>query len=241
MWKKRQNSNNVIADDVMMNSDNEMVRSVVEQELRQQGVAVVTPGKMKTTSSVSSPTTTILPTQEAITPNNSQVFMDSSEPDECYDLSEEELYELLKEVEEEIRRNEEELLEEVLEQERCQQEEIEQQIAEFEEWEESLAMHEMNPKECVICPICCESMLQRSCNKTFCPNEACPLQLDDNQGLSLAELKERLRLAFEDHSHHCGGTLIFEMGRSGKNLDSTQDKQTLVGSCHYCSSSFKIT
>ena len=164
----------------------------------------------------------------------------SSDMTQEYVISEEELYDLLQEVEEEMRRSEEELLEDVVEQERCQQEEIDQQIAEYEEWEDSVALHDLkNEEDCVLCPICCESMLQRSSPQgtVSCPNDACKLRLGScSRDLPLAELKERLRLAFEGHSVQCSGTLTFEMlptnSESGECMQ--QESHQLVGSCHRC-------
>lgn len=157
-----------------------------------------------------------------------------------YALSEEELYDLMQEVEEEIRRSEEELLEEVLEQERCQQADLEQQIADYEEWEESVAMHDMGVDERVVCPICCESVLHKATSQpVFCPNEACPLQLQD-ENLTLSELKNRLRLAFEEHSHQCHGTLSFELLGSGSE-DCMEANHHLFGSCQLCHKILRIS
>ena len=125
---------------------------------------------------------------------------------------------------------------------------------------------EQQQQQQVVCPICCESMLQQSSslggkyyddNSIVCPNEACPFRLgaapapptlygselvgqQQQSTVSLAELKERLRRAFENHSVRCGqGTLTFEMQPIAPERLSAGE--CLVGSCQQCDVRLSIT
>lgn len=254
IWRKRQQHQPQNIDNNSNSNEITMVRTVVEQELRQQGVAVVSPGlfgKSTGGSSYYDHQNNQSPISSGVHPSSPTTgYTDAVE--EEYALSEEELYELLQEVEEEMRRSEEELLEEVLEQERCQQEEMEQQIADYEEWEES---HCCDQDECVICPICCEGVLKKSSagSTIYCGSnnnntmDACSwqqeLKIGRGQDLSLAELKERLRVAFEEHSYQCcsSGTLTFELRPGEENIDSMEEIcHHLIASCHHCDVTSRI-
>ena len=130
----------------------------------------------------------------------------------------------------------------------CQEEDIEQQIAQYEQWQFSLSAASCREEEHVICPLCWEGMLRQSPAENgviFCPNEACPLKLqqqsssrlsqhglsnDRQYGISLTDLKERLRLAFEGHSMRCSGPLTFELQPTTDFMDATGD--TGDGGCH---------
>lgn len=80
-----------------------------------------------------------------------------------------------------------------------------------------------------------------------CLNETCRFQLQqpgqgNQQFISLTELKERLRLAFEEHSFRCSGTLTFELQTGSESLIIGRGESSrLVGSCRECDASFDIT
>lgn len=138
------------------------------------------------------------------------------------------------------------MLEEVLEQERWQELEIQAEIAHYQEWEDQLP-DELPDEECVICPICWESMLRQSPKNgdIICPSDACQFKFRQlahpQQGLLLVELKERLRLALENHSVRCHGSLIFELQRTdNKVMGNLQDSCSLVGTCHTCGAVLSI-
>ncbi|CAB9506326.1 expressed unknown protein [Seminavis robusta] len=238
IWRKRQQQQPTLTND-----DDMMARSLVEQELRQQGVSIVTPRKASTVSSVDA-LNYGLTTENRTNPAAQPCSMMADEEEHGFSISEQELDELLQEVEEELRRNEEELLEEMLEEERCQQEDMALQIAEYEEWQNTSNNTSMDEEEFVICPLCCESMLvqqqqqqqyssqsHQPTNMTIaCPNDTCHFQITSTMGL--ADLKEQLRVAFEEHSMTCphSGTLTFDLLPP---MEATEQQQ-LVGSCPEC-------
>ena len=225
MWKKR-NSN-----DQATRETNDLARTVVEQELRQQRIAIVSPGSGKQGKLLPEALLHQQQDESSGTPRipdgHFSTFLDHS-------LSEEELYELMQEVEEEMMRSEEELLEEILELERFQQVEMDQQVAEFEEWEATMAMSDMDHEERVLCPVCWEGNLQKSTNDNTvtCPDEACSLRLETR--LSLTELKDSLRLAFEEHAMQCNGNMVVE------NLPFSDYGDHLVGVCHTCGTTRRV-
>ena len=208
---------------------NDDIRSLVEQELRQQGVDLVT------LQDVSHCDVYQAKHSPSCQPQNGEHENCHVMNDDCHFLSEEELYELLQDVEEELRRSEEILLEEILEQEQRQMEEMEQQIADYQAWEDSLALNG-GEQDVVICPVCCEAMLrQPSPTKISCSNDACHFQLC-GQTLSLADLKDKLQYACEKHSSvGCPCTLTMDILPSNDYTeDLMQVNGHLFGSCLDC-------
>jgi hypothetical protein len=216
-------------------SGNDDVRSLVEQELRQQGIAVVTPASShyEYLEASGAPRSQPHHHQQHNRPLDAHRHQ-SWLLEDSHVLSEEELYELLQEVEEELRRSEEELMEEVLEEERWHKEDFDQQVAHYEEWEDSMAIS--GDESIVICPICCEAVLrQHSPTKIACSNDACHFHVT-GQTLSLPDLKERLRRAFDEHSSlGCSCNLTIDVLH---NNDCTEDPMEgcgqLIGSCPQC-------
>jgi hypothetical protein len=139
---------------------------------------------------------------------------------------------------------EEDLLEEILEQERCQELELEEEIAHYQEWEEQMPDH-LPDEECVICPMCWEGLLRQSPSGDIaCPNEACQFRLIGQQSaVTLTELKERLRVALENHSIRCQGRLNFELHPANRDMmtQHSQHQYSLVGTCHQCEAILGIT
>lgn len=299
IWKKRLNNASQreqpqqLRDNSNSNEHNSDVRTVVEQELREQGVAIVTPS-IQERLGVGAPFTSISPTHSALRsaaslqpPQQSALVSESTKLDgerqghefsnnvtENY-MSEAELYELLQELEEEVQRHgkplysvffffnglmcvehrastqcaymslcpEENLLEKILERERHEELEMEEEIAHYQYWEEQLADNE-SVEQCVICPLCWESMLRQSPpdgGTISCLNDACLFQMDQQHGLLLTELKERLRLTLENHSVQCSGTLTFELQPTHEIVRNAEDSTSLVGSCHQCKAILSIT
>jgi Replication protein A interacting C-terminal len=244
LWKKR----HLLTEEVVINSgyttpnkrgNDDDVRNLVAQELRQQGVAVVTPvvshhGYYSEESGL----------PHSLPHHHHQQQHSRPLDGDSHVISEEELYELLQEVEAELRRNEEEFVEEILEEEeRWHKEAVDHQIARYEEWEDSLANTSSDDEIIVICPICCEATLrqQSHTHKIVCSNDVCQFHISD-QTLSLPELQERLKSAFDQHSS-VGCSCTLTIGILHKN-DYTDDPMegcgTLYGSCQECDTLISI-
>jgi Replication protein A interacting C-terminal len=244
IWKKRhlpaEEVTNTRGFTTPRRSCNDDVRSLVEHELRQQGVAVATPAASHCDylEACGAPHSPPHQQQQQQQQQHNQPMDDPLDQswllEDSHVLSEEELYELMQEVEEELRRSEEELVEEVLEEEeRWHMEDIDQQVAHYEEWEESLAMS--SDENIVICPICCEAFLrQHSPTEIECSNDACHFHIT-GQTLSLPDLKERLRSAFDEHSSlGCSCTLTIDIHNNTHAEDPMEGCGHLFGSCHKC-------
>lgn len=142
-------------------------------------------------------------------------------------ISEEELFELLQEVEEEMQRSEEEMYQ-LLARER--EYELEQQVQDFEqqqEQEQEAASTDVSlwnftaAPVAVLCPICKEANLSETMQGgILCPNHmdgSCPFELRAGNGhglalaLTLENLCQQLRYAYEQHALYCHDYLSFEV------------------------------
>jgi hypothetical protein len=162
-------------------------------------------------------------------------------------LTEDDLFEILREVEEELRIDgklntcrshracyhisfsrlrviyltEELLFEEVLE---AENEYLESQINDYEKWEGA-----MDPEGCVPCPICKTSFLIASPEQEIgCSDEFCPLRIrsaDVEQPLVF--FKDELRMLHESHSSQCSDALAF-------SISSSTHGSALLAACDSC-------
>jgi hypothetical protein len=162
---------------------------------------------------------------------------DDNTPKAHHFISEEDLFQLLEEVEQELMRVEVECF-------NMQAENEEQywmeQIAEYERWEEehSNLNIETNEQTQVICPICQEEYLLETAsqfgNKTIvCPNHmdgSCSMQLVHclDRQCTRTNLCERIRCAFEQHAVYCCGQLDFKVVQQQPGSDK------LIASCNQC-------
>jgi hypothetical protein len=209
-------------------------RALLEEELRQQGITVISPcinmdsrfeqqqqqQQMMNTDSCSSPSRDVSNNDSGVTDDNNNAIHAN------HYISEEELFELLQEVEEEMQRGEEEI-DQLLAHER--ELELEQQVQEFEQQQEQEAALS-EPKSwnnivplatrAVLCPICKEANLSETMlGGLVCPNHihgSCPFELraghaQRQHGLTLTRLCQQLRRAYEQHAKHCHDFLSFEV------------------------------
>lgn len=179
---RNSNNYNSISYDDDDNSAIMPARLMIEEEMRQQGIGVASPC--------------------VVANGDSGQYDGEAIPSvEDYFISEEELFDLLAEVEEEIERTEALRLEEELELARNEQLNLEDQIAEYEQWEEQLREEDGGDNAAmsravaagevswsgrhvnvnVLCPICRECTLTETPRGDIvCPNHmdgSCPMQL----------------------------------------------------------------
>ena len=196
--RQRRSSPEALTDQDMLSP-----RLLIEDELRQHGVKLISPCMDRN--------------QQQSTPQKSVDHY----------ISEEELFELLQEVEDEMQRSDAIHLEEMIEIARDEEQYLENQIADYELWEES-KMIEGSPVQ-VLCPICQEANLTNTPNgDIICPNhmdESCSFCLAEGQPVSLFHLRQRLRQACEQHGAHCQNSLCFEI---------TSDTSNLIANCSVC-------
>ena len=163
-----------------------------------------------------------------------------------YTISEEELYELMEEVEEELRREDELFAAERAEQ--LDSAELQHCIEEFQEWESGMQLEERfshgeddldgldagTPEHTVsvICPICQDMELLQQQNAVVCPNTNCPLSLcRHGKRLTLSTLLRSLQETLTLHSDECTHNLEFAI-RKDEGMESEQPR--LVGRCLEC-------
>jgi hypothetical protein len=143
-------------------------------------------------------------------------------------ITEDELFELLQEVEDEMQRTESLHLEEMFSLQRDEEEFMQNQIADFEHWQES-----QDQTECgVLCPLCQECYVSFSSADTLlvCPNRmdgSCSFQIAASSQRPLETLKEQLQLLFDQHSTFCEHTLRFE-------CIPTNDRAQIIATCSSC-------
>jgi len=175
-------------------------RYMVEEELRQQGIALRSP----------------CTTQDLVESADQMMEVVTDVPKANHFISEDELFELLEEVEEEIERTEAERLDDMIQQVQNEQQYLEDQIVEYEKWEENnkLAQAAADNRLAVPCPICQdENLLQSDNHSIVCPNHmdgSCTMQLD-NADLNLIDLQAIIQAAFEAHSASCHDCLSFHI------------------------------
>jgi hypothetical protein len=224
-------------------------RAILEEELRQQGITIMSPcismdnrndqqqspSRDASSSSSSRYSQVDSPSAAAFTANNDSGINVHTSGDNNKDdnaihanhyISEEELFELLQEVEEEMQRSEEEM-HQLLARER--EHELEQQVQDFEEQQEQDAatidssLWNTTVPIAVLCPICKEANLSETRQGVIlCPNHmdgSCPFELRAGNGdarqhgltLTLENLCQQLRYAYEQHALYCHDYLSFEV------------------------------
>lgn len=144
-------------------------------------------------------------------------------------LTEEDLFEILREVEEEMRLNDELFLEEVLE---AESSFLNDAVADFENWQDSKDKNQHVP-----CPICQTSNLVLSSPEEIsCSDEFCPFRTRaEKVPAPLGFFRDQLINIHETHSSQCSSPLAFQM-RSASNHHGC----ILLASCKSCNISYCI-
>jgi len=158
---------------------------------------------------------------------------DPEELDECF-FSEDDLYQLMQEVEEELQRDEERLVEELEEFERYE-EQFRKLIADYEDWE-------VEPTQAVLCPVCKEANLVQEEAVIACPNHGsgdCSLCIEvPSELFSLRDLRDKLGVAFGEHDVSCRGLLEVHVRQPLEYEQPTPP--ALVAQCHMCQTNMVI-
>lgn len=135
-----------------------------------------------------------------------------------YCMTEEEWYELLQDVEDDLKRAEEAQLDDMLDDERRY---LEEQVADYERWQEQEEEDRRRGRcvvdgdgadhislsfgHAVVCPLCQDAPLAQTPDGSLtCPNRmdgSCPLHLEARPGLSLSSLRHSLAAAFDEHNN----------------------------------------
>eukprot|EP00980_Cylindrotheca_fusiformis_P003137 scaffold721_cov131-Cylindrotheca_fusiformis.AAC.27 len=138
-------------------------------------------------------------------------------------LTEDDLFEILREVEEELRADDETFLEEVLE---AEDNYLQNEINDYEKWEDA-----MEPDSCVACPLCKTSFLTFATEKGIvCSDDFCPLRIgsrDAEHEEPLTSLKCKLEMLHESHASYCCDALEF-------TVSSCKNGVVLQARCQSC-------
>jgi len=190
-----------------------LVRNLVQEEMKQQHVVLKSPCIERTSRH-----------------DERGEFFPVNE--EYHSMTEEEWIELLREVEEEMERNQ---LEEALDLQVQENLHLRDQIEDFERWESAHAhgdSHEQELQTVVLCPICNEANLCTTQDGAIlCPNQmdgSCSLYFNFLPGLNLDALKDALQLACEEHGTYCNNSLSF---RLATDSETSADLSAVCGAC----------
>jgi hypothetical protein len=211
-------------------SDLVPARLLIEEEMMQQGVSLLSPCTDHAKPQAISP-----PEIPQYDPMETTTSVASS-PHEEHFISEDELFDLLAEVEAEIERTESLELEGFLDLARTDELDLEERIAEFQEWEG-------NSVEGVLCPLCQEANLLHSHNRLVCPNHmdhSCAFDVQNTLNLSLDDLQERLRVGYDLHTSYCHENLSFQMISDITTDDVAPMGASLVAVCDTCGTRIPI-
>lgn len=144
-------------------------------------------------------------------------------------LTEDDLFEILREVEEELRLDEEIFLEEVL---KAEDDFIEDTVADYEHWQETKKCDEQIP-----CPICQTSKLAIDSLRAeiYCTDEFCPFRKRAEMVQApLAFFRDQLSRIHEIHSDKCSSPIRFQI-RSASNGGCI-----LMVICEACNLSYEV-
>jgi hypothetical protein len=141
------------------------------------------------------------------------------EPTSHHWISEEELYELLEEVEQEMDREQDLLVDDIMQRAENERRYLEEQVHDYEQWEEIM---DQQQDDFVPCPVCHADHLILTDNgqTIICPNTMdnccsliipCASNRRNNERVTLRELQAILNQVYEAHSLHCQQSLTFHM------------------------------
>ena len=175
--------------------------------------------------------------------------------EEEYSISEDDLYALMQEVEEELQRDgtwyaprdefqldstaelmpplpltvEDRLLEELEELDRYE-EQFRELIEDYDDWDDPVDTN-------LVCPVCIGGYLRQSESIITCSNYMsgnCSLCIETPSDVyTLGNLRDQLGVAFAEHDVSCSGRLEIQVHRS-LSEDSGQSLPSLVGQCQTC-------
>ena len=240
-----------------------VARAMVEEELRQQGVSVISPcmdhnnrNNEGLARELSSPHQ-LLDAYEPMMDDARSAENDATSAAHHY-LTEDELFALLESVEEEIQRADADFLEDIIHQQEEEQFLLEDQVAEYEQWQAQEAHASNNFKEqdedslTVLCPVCNHANLIEAPDgcTIICPNimdGSCSLELTattqpGGQVSLLHLLHQQLLSAYQQHTEtECHGDLTFEMMHTTMNTEHDEPTTKMLNAvCHGCSSRVRL-
>lgn len=189
-----------------------IARRIIEEEMVDLGVAVDSPcidQKQPRFSNVDNmmaimigedPETSSLVSPERLTPTAHHF------------ISEEELFELLAEIEEEMDAADVDHYEEMLALADVEEREFEDRVSDFQQRGDLITSDLV---EGILCPLCKDAFVKRERHGLICPNtmdSSCDLFITNRLGLTLTNFKERLKEAYEQHASYCSENLSFQTG-----------------------------
>ena len=145
-------------------------------------------------------------------------------------ITEDELFDLLQDIEDEIERERMQSLEDILD---ITSNDLYDRIAYYEQWEDTT--FDDNTAACpLLCPLCQETnLLPTATGGLVCPNHmdgSCSMILNELSGINVDNLRDRLAHTFEEHGILCNYKLVFGINHN-----------RLVGHCDFCSANYSIT
>jgi Replication protein A interacting C-terminal len=146
-------------------------------------------------------------------------------------ITEEELFDLLQDLENEM---EQEKLMTFEEMKACETDYLDQQIADYEQWEETkLDIFDSPLDYGLLCPLCQEAnVVLTPSGGIVCLNHmggTCLMEINDVKGLQIGDLKCRMGNAIATHNCNCEQQLSFSILQTG-----------LIGYCSTCSSEYLV-
>lgn len=199
------------------------VRQIVEEELRHQEVQIRASWFSDDHSTENHQTCDDSCTGNMVITVDDRASVDASgklnEPTAQHWISEEELYKLLEEVEQEMDREQDLLVDDIMQRAENERRYLEEQVHDYEQWEEIM---DQQHDDVVPCPVCHADHLSVTDNgqTIICPNTmdgSCSLIIPcdstrrNNEPVALHELQAILQQAYEAHSLHCQHFLTFHM------------------------------
>ena len=208
---------------------NPNIRQIIEEELREQSVAIRAPcfsddqtdhNNQKNGDSSTSAENIMMVLDQLGSDNEQGASENTKEPQAQHYISEEDLYELMYELEQEMELEKAFLVDDMLQNAENERRYLEEQVIDYEQWEE--IMHPQS-NDVVPCPVCHEEnlVLTEDGRTIICPNTMdglCSLIIpcsvnkgSTNELTTLHDLQSRLRQAYEAHSLRCHHFLTFHM------------------------------
>jgi hypothetical protein len=222
--------------------DVQPVRLLVENEMIEQGVLLMS-SSWDAQYPNTTPSLSLVDTVDMENGTSEEVPAIRRTPNAHHFISEEELFALLEEVEAELEKQETQQVEDALVFAQSDELDLIERIADYQEWEATRT----ESNEYVSCPLCCEAHLLQMFpdRRIVCPNhmdESCLLDLSNSLQFSLDDLKERLRVVYEQHAMRCGGNLVFQILTDSSTDDRmvVSRENVLFAVCRNCQTNMSI-
>lgn len=198
-------------------------RQLVEAELQMHGIRIVSPRV----------------TQETSQSQQSMEWVKVVDGDECFEMTEEELIELMEEIERDCRQEEEKFLENEINRIQGEEQALIDSIEDYEQWNES-ALSNDSATDSVLCPLCqeCNLVSSNACEMGYdivCPNsmdDSCAFALPARPGLLLSNLKDRLAETIRSHAMQCSQQITFEVLNEDPSVDTATAQLWAI--CYSC-------